>query len=72
MEENILLKELLASHRGENPVVINFKAPDEFNNPSDFELLVDNHLWVDLDGSIERDINANFKQKVEVEVTPIG
>ena len=31
MEENVLLKELLAKHKGEVPVVIDFEAPDEFD-----------------------------------------
>ena len=45
MEENVLLKEMLARHKGENPVVIDFEAPDEFDNNKRFQLLTNNHLY---------------------------
>lgn len=72
MEENVLLKELLAKHKGENPVVIDFEAPDEFDTPKRFQLLTNNHLWISLNDGIEHELNATFKDKMEVEVQALG
>ena len=72
MEENVLLKEVLAKHKGENPVVIDFEAPDEFDIQKRFQLLTSNHLWVNLDNNIERELSATFKDKMEVEVQALG
>lgn len=71
-EENILLKELLAKHKGENPVVIDFLAPDEFDNPKRFQLLTNNHLWISLNDGLEKELNAAFKDKMEVEIQSLG
>ncbi len=71
-EENILLKEMLAKHKGENPVVIDFEAPDEFNNLKRFEMLTNNHLWVNIDEPIEKELLATFKDKIEVEIRALG
>ena len=68
MEENILLKELLAKHKGENPVVIDFEAPDEFNMPKRFQLLTNDHLWVSINDDMKREIGATFKDKMEINV----
>ena len=72
MEENVLLKELLAKHKGENPVVIDFEAPDEFDNQKRFHLLTSNHLWVSLNDNIEKEMTATFKDKMEFEVKALG
>ena len=72
MEENILLKELLAKHKGENPVVIDFEAPDEFNVPTRFQLLTSNHLWVNVDDDMKNEITRSFKDKLELEVRQLG
>ena len=71
-EENILLKELLVKHKGENPVVIDFEAPDEFDNVRRFEMLTNNHLWVNINDSIEKELTATFKDKLEVEIRALG
>ena len=68
MEENILLKELLAKHKGENPVVIDFEAPDEFNVPKRFQLLTNDHLWVSINDDMKKEIGATFKDKMEISV----
>ncbi len=72
MEENVLLKELLAKHKGENPVVIDFEAPDEFDVPKRFQLLTSNHLWINLNDGLERELSATFKDKMQVEVQALG
>ncbi len=68
MEENVLLKELLAKHKGENPVVIDFEAPDEFDKPKRFQLLTNDHLWVSINDEMKREIGATFKDKMEINV----
>ena len=68
MEENVLLKELLAKHKGENPVVIDFEAPDEFDKPKRFQLLTNDHLWVSISDEMKREIGATFKDKMEINV----
>ncbi|MBR2068660.1 MAG: hypothetical protein IJ877_02745 [Candidatus Gastranaerophilales bacterium] len=72
MEENVLLKELLAKHKGENPVVIDFEAPDEFANQKRYQMLTSSHLWVNLEDNVERELNLTFKDKLDVEVTHLG
>ena len=67
-EENILLKELLVKHKGENPVVIDFEAPDEFDNFKRFQMLTNSHLWISLNDSVEKELNSAFKDKLEIEV----
>ncbi len=71
-EENILLKELLTKHKGENPVVIDFEAPDEFNSPQRFKMLTNNHLWVNIDGTVNKELEATFKDKLEVEIRSLA
>ena len=72
MEENILLKELLAKHKGENPVVIDFEAMDEFNNSRRFQLLTNNHLWISLNTGLEKELSSTFKDKLEIEVQSLA
>ena len=72
MEENVLLKELLAKHKGENPVVIDFEAQDEFQENKRFQMLTSNHLWVNLEDNIERELNLTFKDKLDVEIKTLG
>lgn len=72
MEENVLLKELLAKHKGENPVVIDFEAPDEFDSPKRFQLLTNNHLWVNIDSEMKHELSATFKDKLEIEVKSLA
>ena len=72
MEENVLLKELLAKHKGENPVVIDFEAPDEFDMPKRFQLLTNNHLWVSINKEMESEISASFKDKIEINVRSLA
>jgi len=72
LEENVLLKELLAKHKGENPVVIDFPSVDEFNNPQRYQLLTSNHLWVNVSDPIKQELEATFKDKMEVTVQAIG
>ncbi len=71
-EENILLKEILAKYNGENPVVIDFEALDEFEVPTRYQLLTNSHLWVCANESLERELNLTFKNKMEVNVTRLG
>ena len=71
-EENILLKEVLVKYKGENPVVIDFEAPDEFDNLKRFQLLTSSHLWISLNNSFEKELNATFKDKLEVEIQSLG
>ena len=70
--ENILLKELLVKHKGENPVVIDFEAPDEFDNLKRFQMLTNSHLWISLNDSVEKELNSAFKDKLEVEVQSLS
>lgn len=72
MEENVLLKELLAKHKGQNPVVIDFEAPDEDDMPKRYQLLTSSHLWVDVDESVEKELSATFKDKLEVKIQHLG
>ncbi len=73
MEENVLLKELLAKHKGKNPVVIDFEAPDEKDNLSRYQMLTSNHLWIDLeDDSAQRELSATFKDKLEITVKSLS
>ncbi len=67
-EENILLKELLVKHKGQNPVIIDFEAPDEFNGKKRYQLLTSNHLWVNIDNNIEKELSQIFKDKMEISV----
>ena len=71
-EENVYLKELLAKHKGNNPVIIDFEAPDEFSNLQRYQMLVSNHLWVDLSGNVEREVEMSFKDKLEFSVQKLG
>lgn len=71
-EENILLKELLAKYKGENPVVIDFEAPDEFDVTRRFQLLTNNHLWVNINPDMQRELSATFKDKLEIEVQSLA
>ncbi len=71
-EENILLKELLSKHKGENPVVIDFEAPDEFNSPKRFQLLTNNHLWISLDDGIRNELGLTFKDKLQIDVKSLA
>ncbi len=71
-EENILLKEILAKYNGENPVVIDFEAPDEFSIPTRYQLLTNNHLWVSANEAMERELSLTFKNKMEVNVQKLG
>jgi len=72
MEENVLLKELLAKHKGENPVVIDFEAPDEFDVVQRFQLLTNSHLWVSINSDMERELSASFKDKLEINVKSLA
>jgi len=73
MEENVLLKELLAKHKGENPVVIDFEAPDEFDILQRYQLLTSNHLWVDVaNDTFQRELSATFKDKLEISIKALG
>ena len=72
MEENVLLKELLAKHKGENPVVIDFEAPDEFDENKRYQMLTSDHLWVNLEDNVERELNLTFKDKLDVEIKALG
>ena len=72
MEENILLKELLAKHKGENPVVIDFEAPDEFDSMQRFQLLTNSHLWVSINETMKHEISATFKDKLEIMVQSLS
>ena len=72
MEENVLLKEILAKHKGENPVVIDFVAPDEFDIPKRFQLLTNSHLWVSINNEMEHELSATFKDKLEIEIKALG
>lgn len=71
-EENILLKEILAKHNGQNPVVIDFEAMDEFNTLKRYQLLTSNHLWVGVNDGLERELELTFKNKMEVAVQKLG
>ncbi len=70
-EENVFLKELLSKYKGENPVVIEFKAPDEFDTIQDYQMLTSNHLWVDVNSNIQKEIESSFKEKIEVEINAL-
>ena len=71
-EENVLLKELLAKHKGENPVVIDFEAEDEFEEKKRFQMLTSDHLWVNLEDNVEKELNLTFKDKLDIEIKPLG
>ncbi len=70
-EENIYLKEVLAKHKGENPVVIEFNAPDEFDNMQNYQMLTNHHLWVNTQDNLRQEIESAFKNKVEVEINSL-
>ena len=73
MEENVLLKEMLARHKGENPVVIDFVAPDEFDILQRYQLLTSSHLWVDVaNNAFQKELEATFKDKLEIDVKALG
>ena len=72
MEENVLLKELLAKHKGQNPVIIDFEAPDEFDNIKRYQLLTSNHLWVNTNENVEKELSATFKDKMEISIQHLG
>lgn len=67
-EENVFLKEMLAKHKGENPVVLEFSAPDEDNLTQNYQMLTSSHLWVNADENIQKELEAAFKEKIEVEI----
>ncbi len=70
-EENIYLKEVLAKHKGENPVVIEFSAPDEFDNIQNYQMLTNHHLWVNTQDNLRQEIESAFKNKVEIEINSL-
>ena len=72
MEENVLLKELLAKYKGENPVVIDFEAPDEFDVSQRFQLLTNSHLWVSINDTMKHELSATFKDKMELTIQTLG
>ncbi len=70
-EENIYLKEVLAKHKGENPVVIEFSAPDEFDNMQNYQMLTNHHLWVNTQDNLRQEIESAFKDKVQIEIASL-
>ncbi len=72
MEENIYLKDLLTKHKGENPVVIDFVAPDEFDTLKNYELLISHKLWVDVNSNVEQEINNAFKNKLQIDIKALA
>ena len=70
-EENIYLKEILAKNKGESPVIIEFSAPDEFDTIQDYQMLTSDKLWVDTRNNIQNQIEAVFKDKIQIEVNSL-
>ncbi len=72
-EENILLKEILTKYKGESPVVIGFDAWDDITEKYEkYQILTSSLLWVNVNSNIENEINATFKNKMEVEIQKLG
>ncbi len=67
LEENVFLKEILAKHKGNNPVVIDFE--DEGLRR---QLVVNRHIWVDNSPEIATNIERYFKDRIELDVKALG
>lgn len=67
LEENVFLKEILAKHKGNNPVVIDFE-----DEGARRQLVVNRRIWVDNSPEIAVNIERYFKDKIELEVKALG
>ena len=65
-EENIYLKELLAKHKGDDPVVIDFEDNDER-----VQMLTNSNLWVKNSPELEDALKRAFKEKIDLEVVAL-
>jgi DNA polymerase-3 subunit alpha len=63
-EENVYLKELMAKHSGDDPVVIDFEDEDGTRR----ELLVGKRIWVNYSNDFHQEINRAFGDKLEIKV----
>lgn len=63
-EENVFLKELLAKHKGEDPVVIDF----EDDNGERIQIVTSKHVWVNSSNQMQDEILGLFKGKLEITV----
>lgn len=71
-EEMILLKEMLASNSGEDPVVIDFKDEESPNDNHRVQILTNKKLWVKAGTDVQNSINRQFKGKVELTSRTLG
>ena len=66
LEENTFLKEILAKHKGDNPVVVDFE--DEGIRK---QIVTNRHIWIDNSPEIEKNIKNYFKDRIELSVAPL-
>ena len=67
-EELIYLKELLAKHNGNDPVVVDFEDKESPNDDHRVQILTNKHLWVNATSEVEHKIANAFKGKVELAI----
>ena len=67
LEENVFLKEILAKHKGNNPVVIDFE-----DEGARRQLVVNRHIWVDNSPEIATNIERYFKDRIELDIKALG
>ncbi len=63
-DEMVCLKEIMAQHKGDDPVVIKFKNDDG----EDTEVLVHNKIWVSATNEMQTKIEGLFKDAVKVHI----
>ena len=66
LEENTFLKEILAKHKGDNPVVIDFD-----DNGNRKQIVTNRHIWIDNSPEVEKNIKSYFKERIELSVAPL-
>ncbi len=71
-EENEFLKEFLAEHSGESPVVIDFEDPESGNFDNRVQILTNKKLWVNPESNLQDDLKRAFKDKLELSVKVLG
>lgn len=71
-EEMILLKEMLASNSGEDPVVVDFEDEESLNDNRRVQILTNKKLWVKAGEDVQNSINRQFKGKVELNIRSLA
>lgn len=71
-EELVYLKELLTKYSGEDPVVVDFMDEESLSEDKRVQILTNKHLWVKADETLQKGIEGYFKDKIELEIIPLG